>query len=362
MTCTTRVAKWDNLKLLLIFLVVVGHLCYYYTAGSRTMQELFVFIYTFHMPLFILVFGLFAKKACAGPRFPGAKVFSYLILALACEVVVQLVDYLCWGTLNFTILNQDALSWFLVACAAYIAITWLLRSVRFRYLFLFALVLGIFVGYDQQVGDTLALSRIIVYYPFFLVGFRLDPKRLDQATSKTWVRLVALAVVLAYAAVCFLNVGDVTSLRLLFTGHNPFALTPGYGAPQRVLCYTLSFLMCAAVVCLTPSRSLGVLTRAGSRTLSIYILHVPVVTVLTWLGVNSWLTTTFGSVVGIALWLSLAVPIVAFLALPPFERFFRMLANCAKPKLVEAAAPTAMGKFLQQAGGGSVPMSKKEDQ
>lgn len=68
-----RVAYYDNLKGILIVLVVVGHLLepVAVSANMTTMQ--FVdFIYLFHMPLFIFVSGLFCKSICK-------KVFSELM-------------------------------------------------------------------------------------------------------------------------------------------------------------------------------------------------------------------------------------------------------------------------------------------
>ena len=54
-----RIVLWDNLKFILITLVVIGHLADEFTAKSDVYKSVFLFIYTFHMPLFILISGLF---------------------------------------------------------------------------------------------------------------------------------------------------------------------------------------------------------------------------------------------------------------------------------------------------------------
>ena len=51
----------DNVKALLIILVVVGHFTDLAVDESEMMKSLFVFIYSFHMPLFIFVNGLLCK-------------------------------------------------------------------------------------------------------------------------------------------------------------------------------------------------------------------------------------------------------------------------------------------------------------
>ena len=57
-----RIALWDNLKFILIILVVIGHLADEFTAKSDVYKSVFLFIYTFHMPLFIFISGLFHSE------------------------------------------------------------------------------------------------------------------------------------------------------------------------------------------------------------------------------------------------------------------------------------------------------------
>ena len=63
-----RLQKWDILKCFLIFLVVLGHVADFYTKESQGMRNLYLLIYTFHMPLFKgqnfrLSFALYRDKA-----------------------------------------------------------------------------------------------------------------------------------------------------------------------------------------------------------------------------------------------------------------------------------------------------------
>ena len=54
-----RIFLWDNLKFFLICCVVVGHFADQYTDVSNAYGSIFLFIYSFHMPLFIFISGLF---------------------------------------------------------------------------------------------------------------------------------------------------------------------------------------------------------------------------------------------------------------------------------------------------------------
>lgn len=57
-----RVAYFDNLKFLLIFLVVFGHVLTIVSEHSRAANALINFIYLFHMPAFVFVSGMLAKR------------------------------------------------------------------------------------------------------------------------------------------------------------------------------------------------------------------------------------------------------------------------------------------------------------
>ena len=57
-----HIALWDNLKFILILLVVVGHLADTFTGESESFRALYLFIYSFHMPLFFFISGLFFSE------------------------------------------------------------------------------------------------------------------------------------------------------------------------------------------------------------------------------------------------------------------------------------------------------------
>ena len=62
MGAAMRIAKWDNLKLFLIFTVVVGHISDLFYGSCSDMKGLFVFIYTFHMKALNFISGLCSKN------------------------------------------------------------------------------------------------------------------------------------------------------------------------------------------------------------------------------------------------------------------------------------------------------------
>ena len=97
-----RVVKWDNMKFLLIFCVVIGHISEMYTGNYIWFKRLFLFIYVFHMPAFLFVSGLFSKKTVKERRFK--TIFSYLILYFVIKILRNGIHYVVYGKGSFSIL------------------------------------------------------------------------------------------------------------------------------------------------------------------------------------------------------------------------------------------------------------------
>ena len=83
---TKRIYKWDNLKCFLIVMVVIGHFVNQYAPISNTMKSLSLFIYSFHMPLFIFLSGLLQKRWSQRCKFQWDKPLYYIMIGYALKV------------------------------------------------------------------------------------------------------------------------------------------------------------------------------------------------------------------------------------------------------------------------------------
>src|SRR5699024_11474008 len=80
--------RMSNLKGILIFLVVFGHFIEIY---KKEYYELFVFIYAFHMPVFIFLSGYFAKRMRISKII--YLILIYLVFKTFLNVIFFLNDY-----------------------------------------------------------------------------------------------------------------------------------------------------------------------------------------------------------------------------------------------------------------------------
>ena len=296
---TSRVAKFDTAKFLLIILVVLGHFLEtkaFGVADQKWAGALFVFIYSFHMPLFIFISGLFLRRMDATAPFPAFRVASLVMLGLALKIVRSLASFIPNGRTSFALLRDSSTPWFLFALAAFFALAWLVRDIHRAGVLACAIGVGLFAGYDPSVNDTLYLSRIAVFFPFFWLGYCLQPQKILEYARKKWVKILAAAVVLCAASACWFFYTDLQALKYLFAGRLPFAQIAQLGIPEcswlhRALAYVIQLAMSMAVLVLVPERKMGIFTRYGSRSLQVYFWHFLVIMLLSKAGFFPWLAS-----------------------------------------------------------------------
>lgn len=87
-----RIHFFDNLKGILIFLVVFGHYALLVHAASPAMGGVYEYIYLFHMPLFVFVSGFFAKSIVKNGRLRVEKIFSIVALAMLFQLALISIE------------------------------------------------------------------------------------------------------------------------------------------------------------------------------------------------------------------------------------------------------------------------------
>lgn len=220
---SNRLFRYDNVKFLAILMVVVGHFAEPYVDRSHAMKSLWIFIYSFHMPLFIFLTGLFSKRVIQRPKFPGEKIYSYIVLFILYKLLLYCTKILCGAKASFSLLSESGIPWFMLSCALFLFFTTLLKKYDSKLVFTFVVFGACLAGYSEKIGDFLCLSRTIVYYPFFLLGYYLEIEALEAVIHNKFVQLLSLTCLLSLAVVCFFCTDNIYPLRPLFMGRNPFS-------------------------------------------------------------------------------------------------------------------------------------------
>ncbi|MBQ8575176.1 MAG: acyltransferase family protein [Clostridia bacterium] len=266
-----RIQKWDILKFVLIFFVVLGHVAEQYEGTSG----LFFFIYSFHMPLFIFVSGLFSKRTINEKRYD--KIFTYFVLYIFIKIIMCVSNYVNKGVIVFKLFEENGVPWYAFVIFAFCLITVFLKNLDPKYVFAFSVILACFAGYDSTLSSFLVSSRMVVFYPFFYAGYVLDPNTVAERLNKKPIKIASVAGIFGYIILLCLQYDSIRFLKPLLSGKNSFWTLEklcGYGIFFRFGYYVLVFLLGAMIISLIPNRlGKGTIAKLGSRSVQVYALH-----------------------------------------------------------------------------------------
>ena len=302
-----RIGCLDSLKWFAIMLVVVGHFLDYGTAYSDSYKSLDIFIYSFHMPLFIFLAGLFDKPR---EKFPWDSVVFYIVLG----VVLQMV-YFCLGSFlgrnpSFNLFSYSGLPWFMFAMAGWKALSYILAGRSTLFIIVLSVALGVIVRYDSNLNyDLFHIGRIIIFFPFYFAGFVMKAESVVSQLKKPVFIVSSCAAIIVFLAVCFALPDYMYQFRSIFTAHAPYDAsplkTPGY--INQLIAYAIAAVMCISFISVFSRIKCHITETFGKRTLAVYAWHFPVIYFLEYFGVNSILlngASSFGgyiwAVVGVA--------------------------------------------------------------
>ena len=330
-----RIAYFDNVKFLLITLIVIGHTIDISVVPDHSMaRAAFAFIYSFHVPLFIFISGLFINRNKLTGEYATEKIIWFALLGFAAKLIPEIVPVACDGRdFRFSLLSDPGLAWFMFVTAEYYLSAFVLKNINPKIVLAASVVIGLFVGYDNTIGDFLYLSRFVVYFPFFWLGFMLNPQDLDEFTRRPNVKAIGAVIVVAFAILCVLRTDSVYRYRGLFTGRNSFEAV---GAIEhctwinRMIAYVITTCMGAGILAIVPHGHLPVISSAGKRTLQIYILQDTALSICIRLGVFAAILSLPGP--GWLLVFPLGVAITLALSWSVLEKPFNMLARSLSRK------------------------------
>lgn len=263
----------DNGKVILIALVVVGHLLAA-VAASRFGDTAYKWIYTFHMPAFVVITGYLSRSYRGEPRQVRALVTGVLVPYLVFQVIVRAEPWLFFGEpLHLNFFTPAWSNWFLLALFAWRLLVPVLNAIR--YPLTCSLVLALLSVLYGGISQGLSGARILSYLPFFVLGLTVTPERLEafkRFARRLWARAAAAAFVAAVAILLYVADDRVPSGWLMISG-----LASGdYSNLQqlliRVAVMMLATAMLLAILVLVPQRRMF-FSSLGSVTLTIYLLQ-----------------------------------------------------------------------------------------
>ncbi|GAB2611492.1 acyltransferase family protein [Streptomyces capparidis] len=319
---TGRDPFFDNAKLLAIVLVVMGH-AWQPLKDSRAVSAGYLFVYTFHMPVFILIAGHLSRSF---EYRPGQT--RRLITGIAVPYAVFETVYTLYGNAvddrgnDISLFQPWYLTWFLMALLAWrvTAPVWLAMRRRVA---LGASVAVALAGTASEIGSAFSLDRVLQFLPFFVAGLLLRPGDWERLRAPG-ARAAAVPVLLGGVALAYWvqdkGVSSEWAVRSRSWGELGVPWTTGLPASLGLLAG--SSLLVAAFLAWVPRRRTW-FTALGEGTLYTYLLHGLVIRTAAWEG---WYDRPFWHTpAGELAVTALAVALALALSSPPVRRALRPL-------------------------------------
>lgn len=316
----TRDYLFDNYKVLLIFLVVVGHFIGPSAASNEFLRVLKWIIVSFHMPAFIFISGYFAKKELP---------FLSIVQKLAVPYVAYEIIYYLWYTLvthketTLALLKPKFTLWYLLALFMWRIITPYVKKIPYH--IILTVLAGILIGFSNMENNFLTIPRALVFYPFYLAGTSFDRELLTKWRSSKGKKTAAVCIIMIGVFLCIIGLQRVAPMQIFYGRYNYVSMKQGMleGVLWRIASYLIGFVMTFSVLIFMPEKELP-FSYIGTRTMAIYLFHGLTYTYLEQCTTLLENLDTFGETV---LLLAGCAALTAFFSLKPFSSFTNLFSR-----------------------------------
>ena len=282
----TRYPVLDNARFVLISLVATGHLLEQLVDLGPFAATLYRWIYLFHMPAFVLISGAVSKATLTRRRALA------LVTGLLLPYVIFQTLYPAWDAWLFHAGDGSQgyvtpywLLWYLPSLACWRLLLPLFARLKFALPVAVAIALA--AGLAPSIGYPFSLSRTLVFFPLFLLGYRLGGQRLQQLGQSRRHKCVALVVLISAAVgAWWLRDADPAWLYAA-TGYADLHVASWLGTGIRLALLMASASCALATLALMPRRTMP--GAPGRRSLTAYLMHGFLVRGLVAVGAFAWL-------------------------------------------------------------------------
>ncbi|MEO3754923.1 acyltransferase family protein [Streptomyces sp. B6B3] len=319
---TPRDPYFDNAKYLAILLVAIGHTWTPLRDDSRAASALYMFVYAFHMPAFILIAGYFSRGFAARP-----DQLRRLVTGIGVPYLVFEVGYVLFSRLSndpdgvfrpFSVLDPYYVTWFLVALFVWRLSAPIWRVVRWP--LPLALVVAAVASVSPHLGNDLNLQRVLQFLPFFVLGTLLRREHFDWVRRRE-MRMLSVPVLLAALAVAYWAVPRMNHAWFYRSDSAQELAAPWFvGVVMSLALFGCGLLLSACFLSWVPRRRTWY-TALGAGTIYGYLLHGFIAKASRWWDwyAADWIDTPAGRV-GVTL---IGAAVMTALCTAPVRRVFR---------------------------------------
>ena len=273
--------SFDNMKVLLITMVVFGHaLEEFGTTGKLGLIR--AVIYSFHMPLFIFISGYFSKSDAKPDKLLKTTILPFIIF----NTIWLFTQGTAINKINF--FKPIYVFWYLLSLFFWrVTVKYFDRV---KGIVILAFIVGIYCGCIGEAERFFSISRTVSFFPYFILGYKFKKESIEKIRKVPKIYSLAL-IIAAFAVTVFLNISETMPVKMyeLIQSYKATSLDNLHGMILRGTIYIIATIIIFALVNLMPDKEFPV-TIYGQRTLCIYVLSsfviIPIHRLMTNVGIT----------------------------------------------------------------------------
>lgn len=261
----------DNLKGILIFLVVLGHTIELYMYDNFVLFMIWIYIYCFHMPLFVYISGFLSKDAEKAQKKAFERfLLPYLVWNSFYFIFITLVQ----RKLNFSFLYPWFANWYFLSLFTMCLVLPIL--IKIRRCVPAAFCMSIAAGFFSEFGGLFSFSRTVCFSGFFLLGYYSNMETLEKIKRNRMLILIlgVITMILIYVY-CSSGIMEKTALARSLTksaSYKIIEMSLTKGSIARAITILISLIMGSMVLAYSPGGR-NIFTQAGKNSIIILIFH-----------------------------------------------------------------------------------------
>ena len=231
------------------------------------------FIYSFHMPCFILLSGYLSKGITTHrTKEIDTLLYPYVVFQILNFIFTYLTGY---GHGSINLFSPAYLNWYIIALFFWRLFLPYFQKMKKVVVIIILALLWLLSGYGVP-NSFLSFYRIFYFLPFFMLGYYIDDIEQVMIKMSKHTGVVVAVTILIIIGVFALSFDD----RMNVIVHN--ALAPDAGYKKSILSVVskmagmgIQFVMtfCFIYACYLIRRKLTGFNKWGKNSMSIYIVH-----------------------------------------------------------------------------------------
>ena len=260
---------FDNFKGILIFKVVFAHFLIEYSNSNKNSlcRTIVVFIYFYHMEAFIFISGFLTSENSMKIINAVKLLILYYIFNFSFSIIIYFYINV---PINF--LFPQYSYWYLLSLFYWRISIKYLNNIQF--IFSWSIIISLLEGYWNCFTHLLSIYKTIVFFPFFLSGYKI--KKLNIINKL----LIWKAGLIKFIIFCIIFCSFTSIVYLYINNNNISDLTIFMGPynetntiTKRIIIIFIAFVMIILFILILPNKKIPLINKWGRNSLYIFLFH-----------------------------------------------------------------------------------------